>query len=174
MSSVLLLIFMGYVYVLLLSCLSSKISLQSLLRVRGDFRSFLVWHQTDDLMFFIVSVIFWYETGPIQQTLYQHCGYWWPAALALKTSRHMMCLTWKPFLPYLPFVKWILRWPVDAHHKGPVIFTFSLKWTCFWTKVENNWKPFFSYDEVVIILWVQRQRAGSWLLSPVRIQAQQR
>ena len=34
------------------------------------------------LIFFIISVILLYETGPIQWISYQQCGYWWSGALA--------------------------------------------------------------------------------------------
>ena len=35
--------------------------------------------------------------------------------------RYCDVMTWKGFLHYWPFVMGIHRWPVDSHHKGPVM-----------------------------------------------------
>ena len=49
------------------------------LKWRGNF-FFKMWFHF--LMLFTLCAIVLYETGPIQWMFSQHCGYWWPGALA--------------------------------------------------------------------------------------------
>ena len=45
------------------------------------------------LMFFVISVMIWYETGPIQWICYKHRGYWWPGAFSTRASVATMLST---------------------------------------------------------------------------------
>ena len=89
-------------------------------------------------MLFTLCAIFLYETGPIQWMFSQHCGYWWPGALApdiitILSNISKLIIKWKHFPPYWPFVWEIHRSPVNSPHKegqwrGALMFSLICVW----------------------------------------------
>ena len=70
---------------------------------------------------------------------------------------HYDVMTWKRFLHYWPFVRGIHRWPVDSHHKGPVMRSFGVSFNVSLNKLLNKqsrgrWieKSWLSFDVTVM------------------------
>ena len=70
----------------------------------------------------------------------------WPNPNIMIMSTHEDFMMWKPFPYEWPFVRGICQFPLDSHHKGPVlwvmIFSLLLAWTSSWTnnQVSDDYK----------------------------------
>ena len=70
----------------------------------------IIYGNTNFLILFFTTAIFLYETNPKQWILSQHCGYWWPGALAVATELHTYpCIS---------------RWPLGDFNKIFDIFNY--------------------------------------------------
>ena len=118
---------------------------------------FLFQIQFHFLMLFIMNMIFLSETGPIQWVFVQHCGYWWPGALA------PVCTHAFPTVYGLRVGKWPAHcriWSISSYSHSPVIIMVAdglvpiwLQDICnhqddvYWTK---HFEHFWNYSVIKV------------------------
>ena len=134
-------------------------------------------------MLYALSVTFLYETGPIQWMFNQHCGCWWPGALAPGTRASVLVVTVLTALPCvsqclgvnLIFVTWKHLFNSSINSVLGIQYTIMRQSLGIWviinlTIFETNcrslrlWQVKFRLDELNLPQdkWIKLREKFSW------------